>query len=70
VRYRNLDAEMARYGITNKMLADAAGKSPESIDKKRSGKIDWKLSEVMAIKKTFFPDLSLNYLFEREGDTQ
>ena len=68
MRYRNLDAEMARYGITNKMMAEAIGKSSESIDKKRSGRIDWKLSEILAVKKTFFPDLSLNYLFEREGD--
>ena len=59
---------MARYGITNKMMAEAIGKSSESIDKKRSGRIDWKLSEILAVKKTFFPDLSLNYLFRTGGD--
>ncbi len=66
MRYENLDAEKARRGVTNAMFAEAIGKSVETIDKKMSGKVDWKINEVLAIKRKFFPNDTLDYLFASE----
>jgi len=66
---RNLAAEKARHGITNEQIGDALGKSKDSIDKKTTGVVEFKLSEMVAIKKIFFPNCTLDYLFETGAES-
>lgn len=63
--YRNLAAEKARFGITNEQFARAIGKSRDTIDKKMSGGIEWRLREMLAIRDKFFPKCTLDYLFAK-----
>lgn len=59
----NLRAEMARYGVSALDLAKVTGKTDRSIRDKISGKRDFTLPESAAIRDSFFPGLSLEYLF-------
>lgn len=62
--YMNLRAEMARNGIKQADLADATGKSLQTINR-------WLVNEpenvplidAFLIKKKLFPDLTIEYLF-------
>ena len=62
----NLIAEMARIGINRSDLAKATGLSYGTILKKVNGEYEFDMSEAKKIKQKFFPDLSLEYLFEKE----
>ena len=64
--FRNLAAEKARFGITNEQIGEVIGKSKDSVDKKMSGEVGFKLNEMNAIKNKFFPGLTLDYLFEED----
>lgn len=64
--FPNLEAEMARMGIQRKDLAEKLGVRPATISDKINGKFPFTLDEVVAIKKSFFPNLSLEYLFSNE----
>lgn len=66
MRYPNLDAEKARYGVTPEMIAQVIGRTKISVYKKLSRKLDWKIQEALAIKRAFFPNASLDYLFTPE----
>ena len=59
---RNLRAEMARNGIRINQVEKAAGLSTPSIYSRFKGKTDFKVGELMKIRDTFFPELSLDYL--------
>lgn len=64
--YRNLRAEMARYDMTVKDLADICGISLVTMSNKLNGHVDFTLSEVRAIV-TYFSgkgdDVTAEYLF-------
>lgn len=62
----NLIAEMARIGINRNDLAKVTGLSYGTILKKVNGEYEFDMSEAKKIKLKFFPDLSLEYLFEKE----
>lgn len=62
--FPNLIAEMARKGITQKDLCNCIKKDKSTLSEKINGKRDFKMSEIMKIKETFFPDLTLEYLFK------
>lgn len=62
--YRNLLAEMARYNVSRKDIADALGVRYATIVEKINKKYDFTYSEALAIKNTFFKDCNLEYLFE------
>lgn len=62
--YKNLIAEMARESITIIMIANMLKKSPETISRKIHVKSDFTMFEMQKIKKEFFPNLSIDYLFE------
>ena len=64
--YKNLLAEMARKSITKKELAEYLHMRYCTIIDKTNGKYDFKLEEAFEIKREFFPDLSVDYLFEKE----
>ena len=65
--FNNLKAEMARIVLT---MADLSidkelGLSYETIRNKFNGKTEWSRNEMFLIKKKYFPDKSIEYLFEQ-----
>lgn len=64
--YPNLKAECARKNITNRMLAKCANCHENTIGNYYSDKDNSRISVEVAfkIRKTFFPELSLEYLFK------
>ena len=66
---RNLIAEMARKGLFNKDIAEAAGITEKSVSNKILCKTEFTRKEMVAIKKTHFPKCTLDYLFEQSDDT-
>lgn len=62
--YKNLEAEMARLGITRGNLAEILNVRYATIIEKMNGKSRFYYDEAMKIKNTLFPELSLEYLFD------
>jgi hypothetical protein len=69
--YRNLEAEMARKGLSKREVAEGIGMNryPTFIEK-MNGNYKFKLDEAVAIRDNFFPDLTLDYLFENTKETE
>lgn len=63
--YPNLAAELARKGLKQKDIAPILGIRPATLSSKLSGKSPLLLDEAFTIQKTFFPNSSLDYLFEK-----
>lgn len=63
--YGNLEKELFLAHITKKEVAEQIGITVESMSRKTNGKNDFTSSEMFAIKEHFFPDLTLEYLFEK-----
>ncbi len=68
--YPNLDAEMSRKKITQFDLIGLLDKNSSTISLKITGKRDWKLPECKKIRKSFFPELSLDYLFKTKEEIE
>lgn len=66
MKYGNLRAEMARKGVTGRKIATVIGVRQEAVYKKLNGKSPLMYEEAEAIKENFFPQLSLEYLFQKE----
>lgn len=64
--YRNLEAEMVRHDISRKDIAKFLNLRYATIVQKLNGTYSFKLNEAMLIKKEFFPDLTMEYLFQIE----
>ena len=61
--YKNLNAEMTRHSISASDIAAVLHKTDRSVRDKLAGRSDFTLSEIMAIRRSFFPKLALEYLF-------
>ena len=68
--YFNLEAEMVRSGLKNEDLAKAIKRDERTVRNKRSGTTEFTLNETFIIRDTFFPKLSLEYLFEKTEHTE
>ena len=68
--YPNLKAEMGRLGIEQKDIVLALDSQPGTISLKMCEKRDWTLKETKKIRKTFFPDLTLDYLFKTQSEIE
>lgn len=66
VRYKNISAEIAREGYKFKEIAQALEISNKAFSNRVNGKTDFKAHEAIVLKIRFFPNLSLDYLFDRE----
>lgn len=66
--FPNLEAEMARSKITQAKLAEILGITPTTLSFKLNGKSTLSLKECVEIKKKVFPDKSLDYLFQTDGE--
>lgn len=66
---KNLLAEMARAGFTNKALAEKVDVGEVAFGNKIKGKTEWQLKEMLAIQKILNEELnatySLDYLFKK-----
>lgn len=68
--YPNLNAEMSRKKIEQKDLAKCISKGQDAISLKMNGKRCWLLDEVKAIRNTFFPNLTIEYLFKTQEELE
>jgi len=66
VTYPNLRAEMARHGVTNKDLSNEFACSIGQISRRFNLDVEFNHTEMKKIRGTFFPNLSLDYLFADE----
>jgi len=62
VTYPNLRAEMRRYGIRQKDIADTLGLATETVNQKMGGKYPFTSDEMTEIKLVHFPKLDIEYL--------
>ncbi len=62
--FHNLAAEMARAGLTRRLVAEKAAINDHSLKNKLQGKTEFTRREMLNIKKNCFPEMSLDYLFE------
>lgn len=62
--YQNLEAELKRSGIKREQIAAALGINIATVSAKLTRSDRLRLDEAMKIKRTFFPALGLDYLFE------
>lgn len=66
--YRNLKAEMERYGVSVKDIAEAVHKNEKTIRNKLNGLTDFSWRETCRIQCVFFPKLSKDYLFSNDAE--
>ena len=66
VNVKNLEAEMKRYGISRSDIADLLGLSYRTIHSRFNGESEWGYAECVKICDMYFPDKSLDYLFETD----
>lgn len=65
-RYKNLRAEMARNGVTIKQIAELLGVRFATVSDKMNGRSRFFCDEAIKIKRKFFPNLPIEYLFDDE----
>lgn len=63
--YKNLEAEMVRKGISKKDLSESLNVRYATILDKMNGNSRFFYDEALKIKEIFFPDLTIEYLFEK-----
>ena len=66
--FPNLNAEMGRAKLSIKKLSEITGMNYESLKLKMRGVTEFRLCEMVGIKKKAFPDKSLDYLFQVDGE--
>lgn len=66
--FENLKAEMSRKNLTIMDLSrdEDLDLSYETLRNKFSGKTEWNKREMFLIKKKYFPDKTIEYLFEQK----
>lgn len=62
--YRNLNTLISERGIKKKSIAEKLGISPRAFTNKMVGVSDFTWKECCIIRKNFFPDLDLDFIFE------
>lgn len=67
--YKNLRAEMARNGVTIGDMAKALGVRYATVNDKLNGRFRFYYDEALKIKKLFFPECELEYLFDQKHNT-
>lgn len=69
--FMNLKAEMARKEILMKDIAIKLNLTPKTLSNKVCGKTEFTCKEMHSIKKLFFPNCTLDYLFsQKENEEQ
>lgn len=63
VNCNNLEAEMKRSGVTRTDIAKCIKCSYRTVHSRLNGESQWIYDECVTIRDTFFPDMTLGYLF-------
>ena len=66
--YPNLEAELARNDISKTEIAEFLGVRQATVYDKLNGNSSIKLDEALAIKREFFSELNMEYLFKKRGE--
>ena len=66
--FTNLEAEMAREKIYIKKLSELTGINYETLKLKCRGVTEFKLGEMLLVKRKVFDNKSLDYLFATEEE--
>lgn len=62
--FKNLQAEMVRSGIDNKIIASTLGVTIQTVRRKLNGEIGISIAEAKAIQKLFNnPEFTIDFLF-------
>lgn len=64
VCFPNLNAEMARKGLTIQRMAKELGVSRDTLSRRLGGTIS--LTDAFKIRDKYFPESGIEYLFEKE----
>lgn len=67
IAYPNLDAEIKKRGVKRIAIATALEISRPALQHKLQGKVPFSFPQAQTLRDRFFPDLSLDYLFDRSG---
>lgn len=62
--YKNLEAELKRKSLTRANVAETLGINISTLSDKLTKPGRLKLEEALKIKRSFFPELSIDYLFD------
>ncbi len=65
--YSNLKAEMGRYDITIEAIATTLGIHRNSVSYKLNKGGSFSIEEADVIQKTFFPNIPLSTLFQKDN---
>lgn len=66
VKVDNLEAEMKRNKISRSDIANLLGLSYRTIHSRFNGESEWGYAECVKVRDAYFPDKTLDYLFETE----
>jgi transcriptional regulator with XRE-family HTH domain len=64
--FPNLRAEMARKGLDGIDISARLGCTPKTFSSKMNGKSEFTRAEIFRIRNEFFPNLTIEYLFQTE----
>ena len=67
---KNLIAEMARYGVRIADIQNLLNCSERTVRNKLNNERDFTIPEALKIRSTFFPGMSIEYLFATEPPTE
>lgn len=62
---RNLEAEITRKKLSREEIASGIGISTRSLYDKLKGKSQFSVEEAFNLRRLFFPDKEMDYLFEQ-----
>lgn len=68
--YKNFNAECARRNVSNKKIAESTGVCENTVSLIKRGKGKVSIEFAFKVRHDFFPDLSLEYLFEITEPTE
>ena len=68
IKIENLEAEMKRNKISRSNIAHTLGLSYRTIHSRFNGESEWTYSECVKVRDTYFPDMDLTYLFQKEPE--
>ena len=66
--YPILEAKIAEHGIKKKDIAKVLRITARALSSKFTRKVSFSLDEALTIKQTFFPDISVEELFDKCDD--
>ena len=66
----NLEAEMKRKNISRSDIANLLNLSYRTIHSRFNGESDWGYSECVKVRNTYFPDMTLDYLFHTDEEVE